>query len=70
MIMSIEEHIRKIVAEELVKLQQKVELVPIAEFCKAKKISRGTLWRAEKEGRVKLTRIGARVFINQEQFAL
>lgn len=66
--MNIDEHIREIVIDELSKRQPE-ELVSIEEFCKRQKISRTTLWRAEKEGKVKLARIGKRVFINTHQFA-
>lgn len=67
--MSLEENIRKIVVDELSKRQPE-ELQSISEFCKSKDISRITVWRAEKEGKVKLTRIGRKVFINPRQFAL
>lgn len=67
--MSLEESIRKIVVDELSKHQPE-ELQSISEFCKAKKISRITLWRAEKEGRIKLVRIGRKVFINPGQFVI
>ena len=66
--MSLEENIRKIVVDELSKRQPE-ELQSVTEFCKAKKISRITIWRAEKEGKIKLARIGKRVFINPHQFA-
>jgi predicted DNA-binding transcriptional regulator AlpA len=67
--MNLEEHIRKIVAEELDKRQQAQELVSITEFCQANKIHRNTIWRHEKEGRLKLIRIGRKVFINPQQFS-
>lgn len=67
---AIEETIRQIVADELNKHHQREELQSISEFCKAKKISRITVWRAEKEGRLKLVRIGRKVFINPGQFAV
>jgi hypothetical protein len=68
--MNLEENIRKIVADELDKRQQQVEFIPVADFCKSRKISRITIWRAEKEGKIKLSRIGKKIFINPNQFAL
>lgn len=59
--------IRKIVHDELSK-RADTDLVSITKFCKDKDISRVTLWRAEKDGKVKLTRIGKRVFLNPNQF--
>lgn len=64
----LESLIRQIVADELAKTQRMGELQSIAEFCKARKISKVTLWRAEKQGRIKLVRIGKRVFIDSTQF--
>ena len=61
--------IRQIVHEELSKRSDETELVSVPEFCRKHAISRVTLWRAEKEGRVKVTRIGKRVFLNPNQFA-
>lgn len=66
--MTLDEHIRKIVAEELAKHQSSADIVPVAEFCKVKNIHRNTVWRAEKEGRIKLIRLGKKVFINPQQF--
>ena len=66
--MNLEESIRKIVVEEIDKRQQKDEYVPIAEFLQSKKLSRLTIRRQELEGKVKLIRIGKRVFINPSQF--
>jgi hypothetical protein len=66
--MSLEESIRKIVKDEIEKRNQKTELVPVADFCKDKNLSRITIWRGEKQGKFKLTRIGRKVFINPQQF--
>jgi hypothetical protein len=66
--MSIEDQIQKIV-NECVSSRHAVNLVEASDFCQKKNISRVTLWRAEKRGEVKLTRIGRRVFINLDQFA-
>jgi hypothetical protein len=65
--MSLEDHIRKIVVDELSK-HQPAELVSISQFCKAKNVSRVTVWRAERAGRLKLTRIGRKVFVKTDQF--
>lgn len=67
--MTIDEIVRKIINDELDKHQRKSEIVPVADFCKAKKISRVTIWRAEKNGQIKLTRIGKSVFIDINQFS-
>lgn len=66
--MSLEESIRKFIAEELDR-QPVNDLQPVAKFCESKNISRVTVWRAEKEGKIKLTRIGRKVFVNLNQFA-
>lgn len=66
--MTIDEIIRKMIIEELDKRERKSELIPVADFCKEKKISRVTIWRAEKSGQIKLTRIGKSVFIDMNQF--
>lgn len=65
--MDFETHLRQLVAEEISK-QQPSDLVPLEEFCEQKSISRITVWRAEKRGELKLTRIGKRVFVNTRQF--
>jgi hypothetical protein len=65
---NIEESIRTIVVEELAKLGAGNKMVPVAEFCRKHGISRVTIWRAEKEGRLKVTRIGKKVFVNPNQF--
>lgn len=66
--MNLEESIRQIVSDEIGKQLQAANLIPIADFCKSKNINRVTLWRHEKEGRIKLDRIGKKVFVNQAQF--
>lgn len=65
---NIETLIRKIVSEELDKAKLNTELVSVTEFCNRHGLNRVTLWRAEKEGRVKVVRIGTRVFLNPNQF--
>lgn len=66
--MDLEQSIRKIICEELDKRQQGNDLIPLADFCKSKNINRVTIWRHEKEGRIKLDRIGKKVFVNSSQF--
>jgi len=66
--MNLEESIRQIISEELDKRNQVDNLVPLAQFCKEKNLNRVTLWRAEKEGRIQLSRIGKKIFVNQSQF--
>jgi hypothetical protein len=68
--MNIEESIRKIVTEELDKRQSQGDIVPLEEFCRTKGISRVTVWRAERSGKLKLTRIGTKVFVNKSQFSI
>jgi hypothetical protein len=65
--MSLEESIRKIVGEEIRKAGNQPEFVPLADFCREKKISRVTVWRQEKLGTIKLSRIGRRIFVNTNQ---
>jgi 3,4-dihydroxy-2-butanone 4-phosphate synthase len=65
--MTIEETIRLIVVQELEKREGSNDLVPVAEFCEKKNISRITLWRAEKSGKLNLKRIGRKVFVNANQ---
>jgi len=68
--MNLEESIRKIANEEFDKRQTQSNLVPVEEFCKQKNISLITVWRAEKSGKLKLSRIGKKVFVNQSQFSI
>lgn len=60
--------IKKIVNDELDKRRPKTNLIPVEEFCKKKKISRTSVWRARKAGTVKTVYIGDRVFIDLNQF--
>jgi len=66
--MSFEETVRAMITDELDKRERKSELQPVAQFCKDKHISRVSLWRHEKQGRVKIVRIGSKLFINPDQF--
>jgi hypothetical protein len=65
---SLEDNIRRIVDEQLDKRHLKDELIPVREFCEKHDVSRVTLWRAEREGKLQTTRIGRKVFINSSQF--
>jgi DNA-binding transcriptional regulator PaaX len=65
--MNIEEIVRGIVRDELTR-QQPESLQPLAKFCKEQGISRVSLWRLEKSGRIQIIRIGKRCFINPQQF--
>jgi hypothetical protein len=67
--MSIEDTIRTIVVEELAK-QAGTAITPLADFCEKKNISRVTIWRAEKSGKLKLKRIGRKVFVDESQVAI
>lgn len=71
--MGLEENIRNILSdllrEELHKLHRSDDLIPLAEFCRQKGISRTTLWRQERQGRLQTVRIGRRIFINSSQFS-
>lgn len=67
---AIEATIRSVVADELAKLtNREPKLVPLNDFSKEKKVTRVSLWRWEKSGQIKMTRIGKRVFIDMNQFA-
>lgn len=65
---TIEDHFRAI-AKQVIDARPTVDLVPLEDFCKQKRISRITVWRAEKKGQIQLTRIGKRIFVDQSQFA-
>jgi hypothetical protein len=64
---TVERYLRGMVAD-LVREHQPPNLIPLEQFCREKKISRSTVWRAEKRGELQLTRIGTRVFVNLQQF--
>jgi len=66
--MNIEETIRQIVKDELRKQEKHSSLTPVAKFCEDHNVSRVTLWRAEKKGRLKTVRIGRKVFVDDNQF--
>lgn len=67
--LSIDDYIRQRVDEELAN-RPKVELIPVDQFCKNMGLSRVTIWRQEKLGKIYLTRIGDKIFVNMEQFAI
>jgi predicted DNA-binding transcriptional regulator AlpA len=70
--MGLEENLRKIVSdllrEELDKLHRSDDLIPVSEFCRQKGLSRTTIWRQERQGQLRIVRIGRRLFINSAQF--
>jgi len=65
--MSLEQQIREIVKQEIDKDHTAPRLVPLQKFCNDLGLDRKTLWRAEKEGRIKVQRIGTRIFIDANQ---
>lgn len=58
-----EESFKVFIRDEVQKLEKKNHHIPVAQFCKENNISRVTLWRAEKNGTLKLQRIGKKVFV-------
>jgi predicted DNA-binding transcriptional regulator AlpA len=64
----IENYLRKL-TEQVLAERHPGDILPLNEFCEKKNISRATVWRAEKRGEIKLTRIGRRIFVNLQQFA-
>lgn len=66
--MNIEETIQHMITEELDRREKSTAMVSVEQFCKEHKISRTTLWRAEREGKLQTSRIGRRVFIKTNQF--
>lgn len=63
-----DETIRQIINEELDKRDTQTHLVPVAKFCSDHDLNRVTLWRQEKSGKLKVTRIGKKVFVDPGQF--
>jgi len=64
----LETSIKQMINAELDRRAAATELVPMDLFCQQKKISRVTMWRKEKEGTVKVIRIGKKLFVNPTQF--
>lgn len=67
--MSLEEQIKKFICDELDKRAAKENFLPIEDFCRLKKISRTTVWRARKAGTIKTVHIRGRAFIDTNQFS-
>ena len=65
---NLEDEIKKMISAELDRRSAATELQPVAKFCKDKNISRVSLWRHEKQGKIKIVRIGSKLFINPAQF--
>ena len=59
--------IRKIIIEELGNREQN-NLIHQSDFCKNNNISRTTIWRMQKEGKLKIIKLGRKVFIQTNQF--
>ncbi|MFZ2904601.1 MAG: hypothetical protein WAZ98_00230 [Cyclobacteriaceae bacterium] len=64
--MNFEETIREMITAELEKRDQKNQIVPVQKFCEQHDISRTTVWRAIKNGRIQASYIGKRVFIKTD----
>lgn len=64
--MNFEEMIRNIVNSELDKRDQKNQLLPVQKFCEQHDISRTTVWRAIKDGRMQAVNIGRKVFVKTD----
>jgi len=63
----VRELVSDIVKRELEKSNSVPRLVPLEKFCKDVGINRTTLWKAAKDGQIKLQRIGRRVFVDATQ---
>lgn len=66
--MNFEETIQKMISEEFDRREKSASIIPVAEFCKTHNLSRVTVWRAEREGKLQTTRIGRKVFVKANQF--
>lgn len=64
--MNIEETIRTMITVELDKRDQKNQIIPVQKFCEQHDISRTTVWRAIKDGRMQAVNIGKKVFIKTD----
>lgn len=67
--MSMEEQVREIVRQELDRQSGRSHLQSVEDFCQEVGLSRTTLWRQERQGRIKLHRIGKRVFVDPQALA-
>lgn len=50
-------------------LADRQELKPLNYWLKKKNLDRTTVWRWEQEGRIKLTRIGRKIYASEETFS-
>jgi hypothetical protein len=50
-------------------LADKQELKPLSYWLAKKNLDRSTIWRWEQEGKIKLTRIGRKIYASEETFA-
>lgn len=64
-----EQGIRTIVRDELDRQSGRPHLQSIEDFCQAVGVSRVTLWRQEKQGQIKIHRIGKRCFVDPASIA-
>lgn len=65
----LEKIIREIVGDELDKRQQTINLMSVSEFCKKHSFNRTTVWRLEKQRKIKTVRLGKKVFVDLNQFS-
>lgn len=66
--MNLEETLQQMISVELDKREQANQIVPVQKFCEQHNISRTTLWRAARDGRVQTVNIGRKVFVKSNQF--
>lgn len=67
---TITEVLRAILKEELnsIAASNAPQLVSLKKFLADSSMSRTTVWRAEKEGKIKLSRVGRRILVDLNQF--
>lgn len=58
---TIEEFLKQKIKESL--SAKDYQPIPLMEFCERNKISRTSVWRAEKSGQLKLIRVGRKIFV-------
>jgi hypothetical protein len=59
---------QKWISDELDRREGRNTLTPLNTFCQKRNLSRTTMWRGEKQGRWKLTRIGKKIYVDESQF--
>lgn len=64
-----EQGIRAIVRDEIDRQAGRPHLQSVEDFCKSVGLSRVTLWRQEKQGQIKIHRIGKRCFVDPASIA-